>query len=866
MKFKITTIKNKLMLIVMVISIFALILSSLLFTLFQVNEFKKWMINDQLSLAKITGDNAQAALAFNDPVDAEQILNNLSDDEHIMTAVIYTLDGDIFAKYKNKQKYIALPASLDDGAIIKDGNLQVIQTIEDNSGPLGKIFIQSDLHELSLQVQKNILATIVISLASLLICYLITSRLQRIISTPILKLSTVTDSINNSKDYSIRIDLDDYIEVKKLGESFNLMLDKIQHRENELKENRDLLEQRVIERTHDLEMAKEKLQEMSHRNELILNTAGDGIYGLDANGKGIFVNATAAKMLGYQIDELLGKEQHELIHHSHADGSPYLKEECPIYAAFKDGSIHTVSDEVFWRKDGSSFPVEYISTPIMENGKVTGAVVSFKDIARRKQTETELIKAKENAEIANQAKSKFLASMSHELRTPLNAIIGFAELIQNTPGLDQAISENINIINKSGDHLLALINDILDMARIEAGKLILEEKNIDLFSMIKTIIAMLNIRAQKKDLPLITELGKDLPAFIRVDELKLRQILINLLGNAIKFTERGQITLKINYKLDKKNNNEEKLLFEIQDTGPGLTPDEIDKLCKPFSQTETGRKQAEGTGLGLSISRNMIELMGGKLEVNSQPGKGSTFSFSINIIRVDDGEVLKQNQQVQHIAPGQSKYKVLVVEDIEFNRKLLINLMQKVGFEVIHAKDGREALDRFQEFQPDFIWMDILMPVMDGKTATRRIRELENSKNTKIVAITASIFSDEKEDIINSGCDDILFKPYHESEIFHCMHQQLGVEFTYRDNSQIATANKEIKSQLKTPNLNSLKEGWLEQFKEAAIEGDIDTLRQLINNLPEEQNDLITFLQQFVDDFQFDALLDVIEANEIIKT
>jgi PAS domain S-box-containing protein len=868
MKQRITTIKNKLMLIVMIISVFALILSSLLFTLFQVNEYKKWMINDQLSLAKITGDNAQAALAFDDPVDAEQVLNNLKDDGHILTAIIYSLDGNIFAEYTSehvKNKNDASTFSFDNGAFIEDGNLHVTQTIQDSSGPLGKIYIKSDLHELTMQIQKNIIATFLISLISLLVCYLITSRLQRIISTPILKLSSVTDAINQSKDYSLKIDLDDYIEVKNLGDSFNLMLDKIQRREAELKENRDHLELRVAERTHDLEYAKEKLEEMSHRNELILNTVGEGIYGLDINGNVTFINTTAAKLIGFEVEEVLGKNSHNLIHHSHADGSDYPMKECSAYKSFNDGKIHTTNDDVFWRKDGTSFPVEFITTPIFENNQITGAVVSFKDITKRKETEAELIGAKEKAEIANQAKSKFLASMSHELRTPLNAIIGFAELIQNTPGLDEKVLENINIINKSGDHLLALINNILDMARIEAGKLVLEEKDIDLFSMVNTIITMLNIRAQKKDLPLTTELAEDLPAFIRVDELKLRQILINLIGNAIKFTEQGHITLKIDYTPDKNNPACGKLLLEVNDTGPGLTPEEINELCKPFAQTEIGRKQADGTGLGLSISRNMIELMGGKLKVKSQPGKGSSFSFSINITIVDDGKVLKQDQQVQRIAPNQTKYKVLVVEDIEFNRYLLCNLMQKVGFEVTNAKNGQEALERFKEFQPDFIWMDILMPVMDGKTATRKIRELKNGKNTKIVAITASVFSDEKEGIINSGCDDILFKPYHESEIYHCMHQHLGVEFIFNDTSQLINANKEIKSKFKTPNLGSLKEDWLEQFKEATIEGDIDTLHQLINNLPEEQIDLINFFKQFIDGFLLDDLINVLEESETLN-
>ncbi|MCP4993435.1 MAG: PAS domain S-box protein, partial [Gammaproteobacteria bacterium] len=236
--------------------------------------------------------------------------------------------------------------------------------------------------------------------------------------------------------------------------------------------------------------------------QLILDSAGEGIYGLNLEGRGTFINKAAADMLGYERHELIGQGQHGLIHHSHPNGEFYPREDCPIYAAFKDGKVHHINNEVFWRKDGSSFPVEYTSTPIIDNGATLGAVVTFKDITAHKKTALQLIEAKNQAETANQAKSQFLASMSHELRTPLNAIIGFTELMQRDSSLDDDLQDYLDIVNQSGEHLLALINDILDIAKVEAGKMELNESNIELTSFLQAIITMLSIHAQSKDLSL----------------------------------------------------------------------------------------------------------------------------------------------------------------------------------------------------------------------------------------------------------------------------------------------------------------------------------------------------------------------------
>lgn len=396
----------------------------------------------------------------------------------------------------------------------------------------------------------------------------------------------------------------------------------------------------------------------------------------------------------------------------------------------------------------------------------------------------ELVIAKEQADTANRAKSAFIANMSHELRTPLNAILGFSEILGRDANLSESQKETLSIIHKSGDHLLGLINDVLDIAKIEAGSVILESKPFDLRNMILDITDMLSIRAQAKNLQLLVEQSSDFPLYILGDQGKLRQILINLISNAIKATEQGGVSLRLGFRA-------KRLIIEVEDTGCGIALEDQSKIFSAFVQVGLQDKQ-QGTGLGLAITRQFVELMGGHISLMSEMGKGSIFrvELPVELAHAEDiPDAPITTNMVVGLEAGQPSYRILVVDDQKDNRLLLQRLLGDVGFEVRFAENGAEAVEQFSQWQPDFIWMDRRMPVMDGMEATRKIRALPNGDKVKIAAVTASTFSEETAELSVAGFDDIVNKPFRPEQIFDCMEQLLGVQFI----------RNEIKSDVKTP-------------------------------------------------------------------
>ncbi|MGL5077859.1 MAG: ATP-binding protein, partial [Waterburya sp.] len=379
-------------------------------------------------------------------------------------------------------------------------------------------------------------------------------------------------------------------------------------------------------------------------------------------------------------------------------------------------------------------------------------------------------------------------------------------------------------------------------------KMTLYPTDFDLYGLLELIAEMLALRAESKGLKLEIERSEDLPRYINTDDKKLRQVLINLLGNAIKFTQEGSVTLKVssvvshsslaesNVELKTKDRGQRTILFEIEDTGAGIAPSEIDTLFEAFTQTDTGRKSQEGTGLGLPISKKFIELMGGEITVSSQVGKGTIFKFNIQA-QLSEGSLIqaqKPTRRVIGLEPNQQQYRILIVDDRFENRQLLLKILKPIGFAVKEATNGQEAVDIWQSWQPHLIWMDMRMAVMNGYEATQQIKSHLNGQATAIIALTASTLEEEKAVVLSAGCDDFVRKPFREEIIFDKMAQYLGVRYVYEQlNAENLSESEEI-AKLTAEALAVMSDDWLEALSEAAELINEQLITQLLAQVPQE--------------------------------
>ncbi|MBD2330051.1 GAF domain-containing protein [Alkalinema sp. FACHB-956] len=497
-------------------------------------------------------------------------------------------------------------------------------------------------------------------------------------------------------------------------------------------------------------------------------------------------------------------------------------------------------------------------------GSQLGVAVQQAELLARTQAQSSALKlAKEAADAANRAKSEFLANMSHELRTPLNAILGFTQLMQRDKSLSIDHQTQVGIISRSGEHLLSLINDILDMSKIEAGRMTLTPSQFALDCLVDNVEEMLRPTAESKGLKLTFDCDP-ISYYLETDESKLRQVLINLLGNAIKFTETGEVRLTVRSTPVAESAQKIRLSFTIQDTGVGIAPQEFDQLFKPFSQTQSGLKSRKGTGLGLPISQKFVQLMGGEITVTSQVGEGSCFQFTIEAgvtepILSDVRSMVPQ--QVIGLAPHEPTYRILVVDDEEANRLVLVQLLSSVGFEVQEAANGQQAIDVWHQWQPNLIWMDMQMPVMNGYEATHRIKTDPQGTPTIVIALTASAFEEQRQEILEAKCDDFVRKPFQEQEIWQKMADHLGVEYCYEAidppaflEAQSSTA-EQANFVLDASALVMMPTQWINQMHQAATQGNDASLTQLIEDIPPDHSELAQALNDLVDNLRFDRLM-----------
>ncbi len=691
-------------------------------------------------------------------------------------------------------------------------------------------------------ILRAIVAVLIGSILVTIIGWRLTHRLYAI--------QTVADAIEAGKR-DVRVELRGHDEASKLGHTFNSMLNTLIQREKELQQHRDHLSELVEKRTSEL-----------HRQQIfihaVLENITEGIVACDKQGTLSYFNQATRLMHGIEQEELPPEQWSKHYRLMQEDGvTPMPTDQIPLYRAFNGEQVRE-QPMIIVHADGSRrFMICAGQAMFSSTGEKLGAVASMHDVTSLKQVEAELIMARDSAESANRAKSVFLANMSHELRTPLNAILGFSNMMRRDPLMSEDQKQNIDIINRSGEHLLSLINDVLEMAKIEAGRVQLECVAFDLGAMVRDIVDLMTLRAEINDLQLTLDQSSHFPRYIVGDEARLRQILLNLLGNAIKFTHEGGVTLRLGTKQNKNSH----LLIEVEDTGIGMTLEDQQHVFEPFVQLgDQGINK--GTGLGLTITHQFVQMMSGSITLNSTLGKGSLFRVELPLKEAKESDISKPEQikkgEVAGLAPGQPEYRILIVEDQLDNQLLLTKLLESVGFHVKLAENGEQGIQLFQSWHPHFIWMDRRMPVMDGMEATRRIRELPGGKDVKIAAVTASAFAEERSVMLAGGMDDYVRKPFRAKEIYDCLEKHLRVKYIYQD----VPEPQEQEVTLTPEMMESLPEALRGELIEALKSLDCARIEAVIQRIAALDKTLQKKLSQLAGNFNYEAILRVLQQDE----
>jgi two-component system, sensor histidine kinase and response regulator len=777
------TIRTKLTLIIMGITVGVLVVASAAAIGYDVVSYRKDTAEHLSALAEFIGISNANALVAGDADFSQQALEQLQNQKDILFACLYDQQGRPFAAYqrdKNSPACALRPAAQNVSGL-ELHRMEVSREINRSGRAVGTVVLASSTEELSLNLRWDVEYSLAIMIVLSLAAFLFASRLQETISLPIRSLAWTAKLVSVQKDYSIRAAPSAGGEVGALIEGFNDMLEKLGRQDGELRQARGALELRVEERTAALqdeitvrEHAEGALRKSEERSRLLLDSAAEAIVGLDQQGCCTLCNPAAVRLLGYEgAGELLGQNLHQLAHFSHPDGSPYPESDCPIAQAVADGAGAHRDDEYFWRADGTSFPVEFWAHPILQDGKAAGAVVSFLDISERRAGQEALECATEAAEAANRAKSEFLANMSHEIRTPMNGILGMTDLALDTQ-LTKEQREYLLLVRGSADSLLRVVNDILDFSKIEAGKFDMEKVAFDLGELVLQTTKTLAVRAHQKGLEITNRIAPDVPRVVVSDPGRLRQVLVNLIGNAIKFTAKGSVSLDVD--LESAVAEGGTLHFVVRDTGIGISAEHRNLIFEPFAQADGSMaRRFGGTGLGLTISKRIVEMLGGRIWVKSERDGGSAFHFTVDFDRVSDApstEPVPPSSRIEDLP-------VLVVDDNETNRVVLDEMLKHWRMQPTLA-DGGEAAMSAMRWARDagrsfpLVLLDAHMPGMDGFAVAEQIQSDPNLSGATIMMLTSDRQLGDSERCQALGIKIFLVKPIGRSELLEAILAAMG--------------------------------------------------------------------------------------------
>jgi len=664
--------------------------------------------------------------------------------------------------------------------------------------------------------------------------------------------------------------------------------EQLEHLNQVLQEYAKTLEQRVEERTQELHQAVSTLeeanvrltQEIAERRqaehalqtakknlEALFNASADALIVTNLRGDIVDVNPQAVSMFGYAKEAWPYLRLYRLIHPVHADSVNRFMAEAQA-EGFAQAELLNV------REDGSPFYADMRGT-LVEYNDCPHLLIIMHDSTERKHAEEELSRAKEAAESANRAKSEFLANMSHELRTPLNAILGYTQIFQRDWALMERYGAQIDTIHRSGQHLLLMINDILDLSKIEAEHMELESVPVNLSEFLSTFVKMMHVKAQIKGIEFRYDERLPLPRAVLADERRLRQVLLNLSGNAIKFTESGWVALRVSviplYESDLaqppsgKHAAMTRIRFEIEDTGIGIASEELERIFLPFHQAGNRLLRGEGTGLGLTISQRLVNLMGSEIQVHSLIGEGSRFWFDLLLPLSADVEYGKPSfptAEFRHIigyrlASGleRAPFRILVADDQKANRDVLTTMLRSLTFDVSEADNGFDALHLAQMIKPDLIFLDIIMPIMDGFEFIHHIRSMPELQNTIIIVVSASVFEQNREDAVAAGGNDFLAKPIQFEALLQCLQRHLHLEWQYEIREQAASALTIIRF----PSQSAL-----DRLREFAFSGDLTGIEALLADLNQQNAAFAPFIaqiEQFLQRFEFEQILQFLASD-----